>query len=118
MSDTFLVNIHNNFDERHIILTISNNFQANDLVNQLIKYYNLPTTNYVYSLYLDEHDFDFIQQTSCLNRINNLNEIDYIEPNTYLYEYLVFCPVLDVKLIQEYKIIYIIKQYLRCFNLI
>jgi hypothetical protein len=115
--ETLTVNVYNNFDSRHVIVSVPSNFTANELVNKVINYYNLPTNYYVYSLYLDEDDFDFIH-SSCFGVNNEINEIDYISPNSYLTSFLISGTILSIKLVQEYKITYIMKQYLRCFNLI
>lgn len=115
--ETLIVNIYNTFDSRHIIVNVPYDFTANDLINKVIDYYNLPTSYYVYSLYLDENDFNFIQ-TSCFGLTKETNEIDYIPPNNYLNSFLISGPIMSVKLVQEYKVTYIMKQYLRCFNVI
>lgn len=112
-----IVNIYNTFDSRHIIVNVPNNFTANELINKVIDYYNLPTSYYVYSLYLDENDFNFIQP-SCIGLSKEINEFDYIPPNSYLISFLISGHMMSVKLVQEYKVTYIMKQYLRCFNLI
>lgn len=123
MENNLVVSIYNDFDLREVIITIPKTFMAIDLIEELIVYFSLPTTNYVYSLYLDEdndNDFNLIGNYPTCFGYNNtcINDIDYIKENHYLHEYSINNFRLSLKLVREYKFIFNIKQLLRWCKLL
>jgi hypothetical protein len=106
MDDTLEINVTTiDCEFSNCVVHVPNTFIALDLINLLIGKYSLPTTHYVYSLYIIE-ELDFLSHS----------ELDYIYPNEYLNDYA-FSSNLNIVLKQEYRSIFNIKQMLRKCNL-